>query len=355
MALHRPLRFGAIGAGNAGTARICALAGNPLGLRVTAAVDLEPEHLDRLAGRLGYDFVRYTGDQDYKRLIDENELDAVGIFTPHVPHYEHVRYAISKGLHVLIEKPMVCGAARALEITRLMQESGKVGLIHYQRHYEGKFIKAREAIRKGVIGDVSHFFVYMAQDWCAPTWRGIPELSGGGQINDSGSHYQDILLWMLDTVPVSAEGHIDSFYRGRRLQVETNGSFAVELANGVTGRIIILSDIPGGFVDDVRIVGSRGTLSFQGDKLILFDQARQKYYELPAQRPAAYPESPCDNFVKLLHGKTRINRVPFLFGCRVALLTEAMLRSGHAGGEKVSCADILAESGHRLEDLQPTL
>ena len=133
--------------------------------------------------------------------------------------------------------------------------------------------------------------------------------------------------------------------------MEFNGSFNVELANGVNGRVIIIADIPGGFVDDVRIVGSKGSLFFQGDRLIFFDAAKQTYNDLSTTLPKNYPSCPCDNFVKLLRGKVRVNRVPFIFGCRVALLTETMLRSGHQNGKKILCADILRESGHSFKDL----
>lgn len=348
----RKIRFGTIGCGNAGSYRTRTLAAHPLGVQISAVADLEMPNLDRLASTLGYDFVRYTGDQDYRRLIDENDLDAVGIFTPHALHYDHVKYAIRKGLHVLIEKPMVCGVANALEITRLMRESGKIGIVHYQRHYEEKYVKARELIKQGFLGDIKHFFIYMAQDWYGKTWRGEPELSGGGQINDSGSHYQDILLWMLNALPISAEGTIDSIYRGKKGKVEYNGSFNVELNNGANGRIIIISDIPGGFRDDVRIVGTKGSFLFQDNRLIFFDAQKNTYNDIPLRKPKNYPDSPCDNFVKMLYGKNRINRVPFIFGCRVALLTEAMLRSGHNNGKKIFCADILKESKHSLTDLE---
>jgi len=351
MSCKRKIRYGAIGCGGAGSYRIRTLAAHPLGLQIVAIADLKMPNLDKMAQTLGYDFVRYTGEQDYKRLIDENDLDAVGIFTPHIPHYEHVKYAISKGINVLIEKPMVCGAAKALEITRLMLDSGKIGIVHYQRHYEAKYVKARQLINQGYLGDIKHFFVYMAQDWYGQTWRGEPEFSGGGQINDSGSHYQDILLWMLDALPVSAEGFIDNFYRGKKGKVEYNGSFNVELNSGANGRIVILSDIPGGFSDDIRIVGSKGNFLFQDNRLIFYDAQKNTYNDIPLGKPKNYPESPCDNFVKLLYGKNKLNRVPFIFGCRVALLTEAMLRSGHNNGKKIFCADILQESRHSLEDL----
>jgi predicted dehydrogenase len=350
MASSDPIRFGAIGCGGAGTNRIQQLAQHELGVRVVAAVDINPARLDNLESVLGYTFKRYEGPEDYKRLIDENELDAVGIFTPHIPHLEHVTYAIEADKHILIEKPMVCGAANAMRITRMLDERGLTGIVHYQRHYELKFMKAREMIQKGMIGDVETFFVYMAQDWYGREWRGDPAFSGGGQINDSGSHYQDILLWMTGLLPKSAEGHVDMFYHGQKKQVEINGSFNVELSNGAGGRIIILGDIPGGFVDDVRIVGTEGDLMFYGNQ-VLHRPKGGEIREVPMKRPKGYPESPCDNFVKLLRKRSRVNRVPFIFGARVALLTEAMLTSAHAGGKKVDCADILDAAGYSMDDL----
>ncbi|MBT7301459.1 MAG: Gfo/Idh/MocA family oxidoreductase [Victivallales bacterium] len=353
MAEQSPIRFGAIGPGGAGTHRIRELAAHPLGLDVVAAVDPRPERLDNLEQVIGYDFQRYTGKQDFKKMIDECELDAVGIFTPHSLHLEHVEYAIEKGLHVLIEKPMVYGAANAMRVYRAMEASGKVGIVHYQRHYAPQFVKTRELIQKGVIGDVKTFFVYMAQDWPGREWRGEPEFSCGGQINDSGSHYQDILLWMTGLLPKSAEGHVDKFQKGDRKQVEINGSFNVELSNGAAGRVLIMGDIPGGFVDDVRIVGTEGELmmsTVHGFRL-LHKNRKGEVKDVPLGMPKGWPDSPCDNFVKLIHKKARINRVPFIFGVRVAALTDAMLRSAEAGGKKIECADLLAEVGASMDDL----
>jgi predicted dehydrogenase len=351
MASRAPLRFGAIGCGGAGTDRILQLARHPLGVQVVAAADLKPERLDNLEKHLGYGFERYTGPEDYRRVVDDHEVDAVGIFTPHVPHYDHVKYAIQQGKHVLIEKPMVCGAARAIEITRLLAASGKVGIVHYQRHYEAKFVRARELILKGAIGEVQTFYIYMAQDWAGREWRGDPKLSGGGQLNDSGSHYQDILLWMTDLLPASAQGFADNWQCGTHRDVEIDSMHNVELSNGAAGRIIITGDILGGFQDDVRIRGSTGEVMFYGDKVLLRPHGGD-IQQLDCALPKGYPVSPCDNFVKLIRGRCKQNHVPFIFGCRVALLTEAMLRSAHNGGAKVVCKDILKESRLSMKAIQ---
>jgi predicted dehydrogenase len=351
MAGKAPIRFGAIGSGGAGTDRILQLARHPLGVKVVAAADLKPERLDNLEKHLGYTVARYTGPEDYRRVVDDHDVDAVGIFTPHVPHYDHVKYALQKGKHVLIEKPMVCGAARAIEITRLLARTGKIGIIHYQRHYEAKFVKARELILKGAIGEVTTFYIYMAQDWAGREWRGEPELSGGGQLNDSGSHYQDILLWMTDLLPASAQGFTDNWQAGTLRKVEIDSMHNLALANGAMGRMIITGDILGGFQDDVRIRGTKGDVMFYGDK-VLYRPHGGEIQQLDCALPKGYPVSPCDNFVKLIRGRCRQNRVPFIFGCRVALLTEAMLRSARSGGAKVLCKDILKESRLSLKDIQ---
>ena len=106
----------------------------------------------------------------------------------------------------------------------------------------------------------------------------------------------------------------------------------VELSNGAHGRMIIVGDILGGFQDDVRIRGTKGDLMFYGNK-VLMRPTGGDIQEVPCALPKGYPISPCDNFVKLIRGRCRQNRVPFLFGVRVALLTEAMLRSAHQGAE----------------------
>lgn len=347
--MKRAIRMGVVGPGGAGTNRTVQLARHELGVDIVAAADIVPAQIDQMEQKIGNKVQRFIGDQGYREMIDTVELDAVGVFTPHTTHHDHAVYALESGKHLLVEKPMVCGAANALTVAKLAQDRGLVCLIHYQRHYEPQYIKARDMIRRGDIGEVQTFFVYMAQDWSGRNWRGDPAFSGGGQINDSGSHYQDILLWMTDLVPASAQGQVDRFYHGEEKRVPINGSFDVKLSNGAGGRIIILGDTIGGFSDDVRIRGEAGDLVFYGSRLFLRPHGKEPR-EIPLSRPKGYPISPCDNFVKLLRKRARVNRVPPVFGARVALLTDAMLRSAETGA-RVDCAELLAAGGHSLDDL----
>jgi len=316
---------------------------------IVAACDIDPKRLDNLENVLDKKVIRFGADDGYQTMIDDVELDAVGVFTPHSLHYDHAMYALNAAKHLLIEKPMVCGTGNALRTAKLAQEKNVISVLHYQRHYEPFYIKARQMIMDGVIGEVETFYVYMAQDWAGRTWRGDPEYSGGGQINDSGSHYQDILLWMTDLLPKSADGSVDMFHHGDRKLIEINGSFNVELQNGAGGRIIIIGDVMGGFTDDVRIRGTKGDLLFYSGSLIHRPNGKDPR-EVAVSRPKGYPESPCDNFVKLLRGRARVNRVPLMFGARVALLTDAMLTAAHEH-RHVECEELLKGAGYSFADL----
>ena len=349
MARLRKIRLGVIGPGGAGRARVLGMA-KDAAVEVVAATDTSPACIDTLEAGLGHEVQRFLGPSGYKKLIDTADVDAVGVFSPHSLHYEHALYALTSGKHVLIEKPMVCGVGNAIETAKLADEKGLVYLIHYQRHFEAKYVTARQLIRKGAIGEPQSFYVYMAQDWSGRSWRGDPKYSGGGQINDSGSHYQDILLWMTDLLPKSAQGALDAYYHGEKKRVPYNGSFDVALSNGAAGRIIIVGDYIRGFSDDVRILGTEGCLIMSASGPLVLHDKKGQQSAIEPKVPRGYPASPGDNFVKLITGRTKSNRVPAIFGARVALLTDAMLQAGQTG-KRAHCERILKKAGYTVDDL----
>lgn len=352
MAKSATVRFGIIGPGGAGRWRVRELIKEPA-TQIVAAADTNSDCLDKLEADVGKPVQRFLGPDGYKKMIDTCGLDAVGVFSPHTLHFPHAMYALEHGLHVLIEKPMVCGVGNAIASAKLAAKKKLHYMITYQRHFEAKYVAARDLIREGKIGEVKSFYVYMAQDWPSPRigWRGDPKFSGGGQLNDSGSHYQDILLYMTGLLPASVEGAWDMFYHGERAKVETNGSFCVTLSNGAAGRLIIIGDYIRGFTDDVRILGSKGMIAMStADNLITLMRDGEPTIKIEAKLPPDYPPNPPANFVRLITGQVKVNHVPALFGAQVALLTDAMLLSGKTR-KRADCAAILKKAGYSYKDI----
>lgn len=353
MAKKKSVRIGLIGAGGIARGRVRNLIDSDPCVDIAAAVEPNADNLAKIEEIVGKPIKRYPGVKDYRRMILDEDLDGVAIFSPHNVHYEQAKFALEHDKHVLIEKPMVYGVGPALETTQIAQERGLVYLICYQRHYQPIYIKARELIQGGRIGKLQGFYVYMAQQYnpAGMNWRGDPKQSCGGQINDSGSHYQDMLLWLTGLMPESVTGFIDPYFQGVKSRVELNGMFSLALAGGVKGRLIILGDYIGGFSDDVRFRGDKGVLIINGMKNELsIVEPGKKPKPVKCSAPRGYPADPSDNFVKLILGKTKENRVPAIFGAKVALLTEMLLTAAKTGKEATAAA-VVKKSGYKLDDL----
>ncbi|WP_164821518.1 Gfo/Idh/MocA family protein [Paenibacillus koleovorans] len=63
---------------------------------------------------------------DYRQLLDREELDAVVVTTPHSLHAEPVIAALERGLHVLNEKPMATSFEDCAQMVYLAEQQGKI-------------------------------------------------------------------------------------------------------------------------------------------------------------------------------------------------------------------------------------
>ncbi len=344
------VRVGIIGPGGVGADRAHKLNMEP-NCEVVAAADVDEKRIVDLRKRLGKDDITaYLGPNGYKKMIATENLQAVGVFGPHSLHHAHASLALQNNCHVLIEKPMANGVAKAVDLYKLARRKKRILLIHYQRHFEPVYVTAKRLLDKKILGKLHHFYCYMAQDYrIVGGWRLVNRIAGGGQINDSGSHYQDIMIWMTGLMPVRVEGSTDKYMDGKPHDIEINSSHHVEFEKGLTGRMIIIGDYLGGFVDDVIIEGEKGVMKLTGGKIVL--HARGKVKELPMDVPKKWPKDPCNNFGGLLDGRYKENCVDGILGARVAMLTEALLESGRKH-RPVECKDMLKRAGLTYRDIR---
>ncbi len=289
-------------------------------------------------------------------MIDKEDLDIVGVFSPHSLHDIHAKYALRNGAHVIVEKPMANFVGDAILMHKIAVGSKKHLVIHYQRHFSDLYVTARKLISEGLIGEVKEFEVYLAQRWGAGGWRGDPRFSGGGQPNDSGSHLQDIFLWMTGLLPKTIYGTTSMDFEDDngniiKKNVEIDSHSTVTMDNGAKGSIDILGNTKIGFDEWVIIIGTEGTLSIKGGKLLFRAKRKRKDEEMPLARPEGYPRSNIDNLVGLIKGEYDTNYASGINGIRTSLLTNAIILSGKGPKEKntVLCDELLEKEGFSKE------
>jgi predicted dehydrogenase len=263
--------------------------------------------------------------KDYKAMLKEETLDAVVVQSPHTAHYEQTTAALKQGLHVLSEKPLTCTIRHAKKLIALSEDVGRVLMISYQRHYLPEFRYIREHVANGAIGDVQFVQAVQSQEWLRAvkgTWRQKMAHSGGGQINDSGSHLIDILMWITGLQIAEVYAEMENF----NTEVDINSTLALKFRNGALGSIAVIGNAPG-WHEDVTVIGSKGAFYLrQGQNLIHQDGTGQ---HMKVKLPK-YKKNPDANFVDVILGKDE-PQTPAICGLRVIEVTEAAWKSAKNG------------------------
>ena len=264
---------------------------------------------------------------DYQKMLAEVELDAVQISTPHTLHFEQIMASLDKGLHVLSEKPMVCSVEHAHKVIAKANEVNRTLMISYQRHLQPAYRFVRDKVNAGEMGDIQFVSALQDQRWYEGTkglWRQQLSLSGGGQLNDSGSHLLDIVLWMTGLGVDEVHAFVENF----ESEVDINSALTVKFKNGALGNLSIVGNSPvGGMWEDITVWGTKAVVYIRNGKIIYKAADSDEAVE-----PEGLPEAstPDRNFYDAILGRDEV-QVPPECGLRVIELTEAAWESARTG------------------------
>ena len=364
MKKHSVIRLGVIGPGGAGRGNTLALVSSGQ-VELVAATDTNEQSLEHLENALrerveGYkknSFNRYTGEYEFIEMLNQADLDLVGVFSPHSLHDIHTRFALRANCHVLVEKPMANRVGDAIALTKLAIGRQRHLVIGYQRHFQNTYLAAKQALVDGLIGEVQQFDVYLAQRWAGRGWRGDPRFSGGGQPNDSGSHLQDIILWVTGLLPQTAYGTTSFEFEddeGNLIQkaVEINSSTTITMENGATGTINIVGNTKLGFEEWIRLKGEAGILEVKNGVRFIPNSGSPQ--ELSLTRPDNYPKNKLDQIIGLITGDYTTNYASGINGVRASWLTNTIIEAGKGSSAQhpVDCNRLLESEGYTRNEVR---
>lgn len=264
--------------------------------------------------------------RDYHELLADPNVDAVQIHSPHTLHFQQAMDALAAGKHVLLEKPMVTSARDAHALIEAHAKTDRVLMISYQRHFMKEFRYARQVIRSGALGDIQYVAAFQGQGWLKGTrgtWRQTQELSGGGQINDSGSHLVDIILWVTGLRAAEVSAYQEFF----DTPVDINTAASIKFQNGALGTLSIIGNAPAWW-EDISFYGTEGALYIRHGQPLVHQNAEGKPVDTT---DIGETTSPDRNWVDAILGRAEVE-VPPTCGLAVIELTEAAWESARHGG-----------------------
>ena len=162
--------------------------------RIIAVCDTNKASARKKARAWGIDKV-YT---DYQQVLEDKDVDAVELLTPHHLHCPMTVQAARAGKHISVQKPMALSAAEADEMIAAAQTAGVVLRVYETFVYYAPAVRAREMIDAGEIGEVRAVRMHIStgtadSSWDVPlsswVWRFNEKQCGGGPlVFDHGYH-----------------------------------------------------------------------------------------------------------------------------------------------------------------------
>lgn len=221
------VRLGFVGLGNRGDQVLDAFLKQP-DAQVVAICDLYQPYLDFAARKIGTQPGQF---RDYRRLLDQKDVDAVVISTPDHWHALQTIHACEAGKDVYVEKPLSLCVAEGRAMVAAVNSHRRVCQVGIHRRSAEFCRQAAEFVRSGGIGKVTVARAFHVQnewpkgignppdadppadlDWEA--WLGpAPKVRynknrtfyrfrwfydySGGQMTNFGVHYLDFIQWAL--------------------------------------------------------------------------------------------------------------------------------------------------------------
>ena len=202
----------------------------------------------------------------------ESGIDVVAIVTPNHLHAKIAEIFLSKGIHVICDKPLTTNLSDAEYLASIVKKSGLIFTVTYNYSGYPMVRQAREMIQNNDLGELRAVQIEYAQDWLATgientghkqaLWRTNPEKAGmGGAIGDIGTHAFHLSEFVTGLRVRTLLADLDSFVTGRKL--DDNASILMEYTNGAKGMLWV-SQIAAGKENGlkIRIYGSNAGLEW---------------------------------------------------------------------------------------------
>lgn len=226
---------------------------------IAAIAEIVKEKREKAAEEYGV-----TPYEDYREMIEKENLDAISVVTPDAFHAEISATGLEMGCHVLTEKPL---ATTMEDCNRIVEASekhpDKILMIDFHKRYDMYHVELERVIREGELGKIQYGYAYMedrievSRDW----FKNWP--AGSSPFWFIGVHFVDLIYWT-----VKSKGD-RVFATGRREKLKSLGldfwdniSAQIVLKNGATFTVDAGWTLPDGFEaivnQGIRVIGTDG-------------------------------------------------------------------------------------------------
>jgi len=210
---------------------------------------------------------------DYRDMLDEEDIDVVFNYSDHILRTDVTTLAASKGLHIMLEKPMAYNLPDAERMLAAAEEKKVTLMVNWPTMWSSAYRKAHELVGKGAIGDVYHIRTRTGhnsveeRDYAGSCFEWMGQKGASGAYMDFCCYGVALAVWLMG-MPKKIFGvagnyvksFMPSYDNGIVVMVYDRGTATVE---GTWSQIGSLSEAP-------KIFGSKGTISIGDEEVKVF-------------------------------------------------------------------------------------
>ena len=286
---------------------------------------------------------------DYRRILDDKEIDAVLIGAPDHWHKTMTLEALAAGKDIYVEKPVSHALEEGEEMVKAVEASKQVVQTGTQQRSWDHWILGKQIVDSGKLGRVTYIDTYWYQlattgplaevdtskldwkRWLGPAgdqpfeperflrWRHF-KASGGGMLTDLLTHWIDVVHWYM-----GVEAPIQATTIGRRYRMKTwDWPDAATATLEYPGDFLVTHNGSyGSSVDDggLEFRGDKGTLKIDRERLLVYKEGAPKAPGQHTPEPEIHVRSQGDGTVSHLRN--------WLECIRTRKTPNASMRIGH--------------------------
>lgn len=249
------LSIGQIGAGRIGKVHASHLSRAIPRARLEAIADVSKGAAEECAARVGVP----RAVNDYRRLLDDADIDAVVVCSSTGTHARIVEEAAQAGKHIFCEKPIDHDLSKIRRALAAVEKAGVKLQVGFNRRFDANFARVRRAITAGEIGE-PHLLHIISRDPAPPPIE---------YVKVSGGIFLDMTIHDFDMARFLIGSEVEEVYTAAAVRVDPaigdagdldTALIVLKFANGVIGTIDNSRRAVYGYDQRVEVFGSGGSV-----------------------------------------------------------------------------------------------
>jgi predicted dehydrogenase len=168
-------------------------------IRIVRGVDVNPDAVRGFASEHGLSLTA-----DLRDALDDSQIHAMILATPHSLHEAQILRAAVAGKHVFCEKPLALTKASAERAITACEEAGVVLGVGHERRFEPAMVEIKRLINSGELGTIMHVEANFSHDRLANVdpndWHASTVDAPAAGMTAMGIHLTDAYIHMLGPV-----------------------------------------------------------------------------------------------------------------------------------------------------------